>query len=82
MYYKSQEKTLFTESGQRIKELSCPYKATPGLYHKSQRVLSCNNCQHPVLLAHTFGEAELQQQIKQNPQTCLAVDGRFIRFVP
>lgn len=80
MYYKSQEKALFTESGQRIKALSCPYEKTPSLHYKSQRVLRCHNCSHPVLLAHTFSEAELVQQLKHNPETCLAVDGRFVRF--
>jgi hypothetical protein len=68
--------TLFTNDGQFVKKLHCPYGVRwDGLVeaHGSPH-RSCSVCQHPILDTATMADSELLSKLRSAPDTCLKVD--------
>jgi len=68
--------TLFTNEGQFVKKLHCPYGVRwDGLMeaHGSPH-RSCSVCQHPILDTAAMSDAELLSKLRSAPDTCLKVE--------
>lgn len=68
--------TLFTNDGQFVKKLHCPYGVRwDGLVeaHGSPH-RSCSVCQHPILDTATMSDGELLSKLRSAPDTCLKVE--------
>ncbi|PZX55536.1 hypothetical protein LV85_00760 [Algoriphagus chordae] len=76
LQYNPISKKLFTENGELIKTLNCPYRigwsSLPSTEDSKHR--TCSQCEHSILDTAKVTEKELVQTIKTKPNTCLKVD--------
>jgi len=75
MIFNPIRKELFTDSGEFIKKLHCPYRErwdsmTP--LDSTSRL--CSRCDHAVVDTSTVPDDVLLDMLHQNPNTCLKVD--------
>lgn len=68
-------KSLFTDDGQLLKRLSCPYKVGWNRLARTDdpgnRI--CDICAHPIIDTASMAEDHLQTLMEQQPETCLKV---------
>lgn len=71
-------KELFTDDGDLIKKLHCPFQKQWAELEKTQSSLArlCNSCGKPVLDTQYFSDNELSKLVKENPETCLRINSR------
>lgn len=70
-------KRLYTDGGELIKQLHCPYRVAwkdmkPAM--ENARARSCAQCEHVVLDTALYTETELVKQLEQDPNTCLKIN--------
>ncbi|NGX85290.1 hypothetical protein [Aequorivita sp. KMM 9714] len=68
-------KEVYTDKGEFVKTLNCPYKMS---WDKLEVINSssrkCVNCDHLIIDTENLTDHNLLDIIKQNPQTCLKID--------
>jgi hypothetical protein len=68
-------KNLYTDKGQLIKKLNCPYKMDwEGMQEQSKSVRICTLCTHSIFDTGHLGEAELLEIVRTDPKACMKVD--------
>ena len=69
------KKELYTDTGELIKKLNCPYKMKwddLGLAKRGYR--KCSNCNHLIVDTELFTDNQILKMVKDNPDTCLKID--------
>lgn len=77
MKYNPLTKTLFTDKGEFIKELNCPFKPKWEVMQSIQGELSkrnCSFCDHSVLDTMEISDENLLEIVRKKPDTCLKID--------
>ncbi|MDG1279620.1 MAG: hypothetical protein P8O16_20285 [Algoriphagus sp.] len=76
MFLNPIKKSLFTESGELIKKLDCPFQIEWSSLAASKDGKSrvCSVCDHSIVDTSKLTEQELLNIIKKNPDACLKVD--------
>jgi hypothetical protein len=68
-------KAIYTDSGELIKTMSCPYKVRwDNLDPTTSPTRKCTNCDHFILDTAALTDEELLKTVRQNPNTCLKID--------
>jgi hypothetical protein len=68
-------KDVFTDQGEFIKQLNCPYKMNwETLEGTNPEIRKCSNCDHFIINTEHLGDSELLNVVKQNPEVCLKID--------
>ena len=69
-------KELFTDRGEFIKRMHCPFKKQWAELYKTESSLTrlCTECGKAVLDTQKFSDRELLNLINRNPETCLRVN--------
>ncbi|MCH6199022.1 hypothetical protein MMU07_05515 [Aquiflexum sp. LQ15W] len=68
-------KDVFTDQGEFIKQLYCPYKMNwAALEGTDSNRRKCSNCDHFIINTEHLGDSELLKMVKQNPEVCLKID--------
>ena len=68
-------KELFTDSGEFIKRMHCPYKVSwDRLEATGSFSRLCAHCDKVVLDTQTLGDQEVLALVRENPETCLKID--------
>lgn len=71
------KKTVFTDAGEFVKQMHCPYKmqwdqleleVAGGAYRK------CSKCDHLIVDTGVLTDEELLKMVRGNPDTCLKID--------
>jgi hypothetical protein len=66
---------VFTDEGEFIKQLNCPYKMSwERLEPKDSVFRKCGNCERLVMDTGLFSDNEIQTAVRENPDTCLKID--------
>ena len=70
-------KELFTDMGQFIKKLDCPYKMQwenlkPNA--NDNRTRQCNTCDHAIIETAFCTDEELLQMVKSNKDSCFKIN--------
>ena len=70
-------KELFTDMGQFIKKLSCPYKMKweelkPN--GKDNRTRQCSTCDHAIIDTAFCTDEDLLQLVKNNKESCFKIN--------
>jgi hypothetical protein len=68
-------KSLYTDNGQFVKKLNCPYK----INWEDMEVIDstnrkCLNCDHMVVDTATLTDEQLFEMVRQNSSTCFKID--------
>lgn len=75
MIFDPQTQTLYTENGDIIKKLFCPY---PIDWHSLEKVQDkarkCSTCNHLVLDTACYTEQVLVEILNSNAHTCLKIE--------
>jgi len=67
--------TLYTDKGELIKKLACPFRMNwSELQPIKVGVRNCNQCNHPIIETAIFKDDELLEMVRTNSNTCLKVD--------
>ena len=77
MKFNPTTKEIFTDNGQLIKRLDCPYKMNwdkllPTNGNANTRL--CSTCNHQIIDTSALSDTKLFELVQQNPDTCLKVD--------
>lgn len=68
-------KEVYTDNGEYVKKMNCPYKMT---WEKLETINStmrkCVNCDHLIVDTAYLTDDNLLDIIQNNPQTCLKID--------
>jgi hypothetical protein len=68
-------KILYTENGELIKRLFCPYKIYwTNLETSNSKARSCSECDRQIIDTDELTDNELLGIIRQNPDTCIKID--------
>lgn len=70
-------KELFTDSGQFIKRLFCPYKVyweNLLLNKENPATRFCSHCNHQIIDTAMISDTELLEVLRKDSETCLKVD--------
>jgi hypothetical protein len=68
-------KDLYTDKGEFIKTMNCPYKMNWGnLEEANLTSRKCSVCEHLVTDTQNFEDEEILKIVKQNPNSCLKID--------
>lgn len=68
-------KTVYTDTGEFVKQMHCPYKMqwaqleVAGGAHRK-----CSKCDHLIADTGVLTDDELLKRVKDNPDTCLKID--------
>jgi len=66
---------VYTETGELIKKMHCPYKINwNNLEPVEFRFRICTYCNQSIVDTELFTETELLEMVKHNPDTCLKID--------
>lgn len=69
------KRELYTDKGEFIKRMHCPYKVKwSDLEASGAAVRECGNCRHSVMDTEYLSDDELLSIVGRNPDTCLKVD--------
>ena len=77
MKFNPHTKEVFTDTGQFLKKLQCPYRINWNKlqqYEENPRERSCSECEHQILDTAQYGDNELLSILTSNPETCLKID--------
>jgi len=68
-------KQVYTNNGEFIKKMNCPYKINwDTLEATSTTSRKCSNCDHLIIDTEYMSDDELLHLVTQNPDTCLKLD--------
>lgn len=68
-------KTIYTDSGEFVKIMNCPYKVRwDNLEANSSSTRKCTNCDHSILDTAALTDENLLHIVRQDPDTCLKID--------
>lgn len=68
-------KTIYTNSGEFVKTMNCPYKVRwDNLEATTSTTRKCTNCAHSILDTAALTDDDLLHIVRQHPDTCLKVD--------
>jgi hypothetical protein len=68
-------KTIYTDGGDFIKIMNCPYKVRwDNLDPTTSITRKCTNCAHFILDTAALTDKDLLQIVRQNPEVCLKID--------
>jgi hypothetical protein len=68
-------KCLYTDNGEFIKKLNCPYKINwEDMEVIDLTIRKCLNCDHMIVDTGTLKDEQLFEMVRQNPSTCLKID--------
>ncbi len=74
MKFNPTTKQVFTNSGELIKQLDCPFRMDwLGMEKASDYHRSCTVCGRSVLDTEKLSDAELLARVQEDPQTCLKI---------
>ena len=66
---------LYTDKGEFIKKLTCPFRMNWSELHPiKEGVRNCNQCNHSIIDTAILKDYELLEMVRTNPNTCLKVD--------
>ncbi len=75
MIFNLKTNSLYTDNGELIKKLGCPFKIEwDDLKAVGKRKRRCEKCTHLILDSGQFSDEELLSILRDNPTTCLMVD--------
>ena len=68
-------KAIYTDNGDFVKAMNCPYKVRwDNLEATSSSTRKCTNCDHSILDTAALTDEDLLQIVRQHPDTCLKID--------
>jgi hypothetical protein len=69
-------KDVFSDNGQFIKQLNCPFKKIWDnlLNTNESHKKICDTCNHDIIDTSKFDDKKLIEIVKKNPDTCLKID--------
>lgn len=68
-------KDVYTDKGEFVKRMNCPYRMTwDNLVAANVTMRKCANCDHLIIDTEFFTDDELLKMVRQNPDTCLKID--------
>ena len=68
-------KEVFTDNGDFVKQLNCPYKIKWNDLEASDTIFrKCSNCDHLIVDTEHLSDDELLNRVNLNPNTCLKID--------
>jgi len=68
-------KEVYTDKGEFIKQLNCPYKMNwDKLEGTNSEMRKCSNCDHFIINTAYLTDQELLKMVKQNPEVCLKIN--------
>lgn len=68
-------KTIYTDSGEFVKTMNCPYKVRwDNLETTTSTSRKCTNCDHSILDTAVLTDEDLLHIVRQHPDTCLKID--------
>ena len=68
-------KTIFTDSGDFVKTMNCPYKVRwDNLEATTSSTRKCTSCDHSILDTAALTDEDLLHIVRQNPGNCLKID--------
>lgn len=68
-------KNVYTDSGEFIKQLNCPFRMDwDDLEPTSTTYRKCSNCDHFIIDTAYTSDDELLHLVKENPNTCMKID--------
>lgn len=73
LLYDPLSRRLYTDRGELIKELKCPWSAQ-SLKLSAQENWHCQNCQKELTPTWEHSPEELLLRVKQEPELCLILD--------
>lgn len=66
---------LYTDGGEFVKQMNCPYKVKwENLEVTDSNARMCSNCDHEIIDTELLSDDELLDLVKNNPSTCLKID--------
>ncbi|WP_027004033.1 hypothetical protein [Hugenholtzia roseola] len=69
------KKEVYTDKGEFIKKMNCPYKMNwDNLEQSTTGFRKCANCNHLIVDTELLTDYELLKMVKENPDTCLKID--------
>ena len=77
MHFNPNTKEIFTDNGNLIKQLNCPYKMNWEdliTIDNLPFVRQCSNCDHRIIDTAYYNDTELLELVQKNTDTCLRVD--------
>jgi Fe-S-cluster-containing dehydrogenase component len=68
-------KHIYTDKGEFVKTMNCPYKMTwDNLEITNSTMRKCTNCDHLIVDTESISDEDLLKIVRQNPDTCLKID--------
>jgi hypothetical protein len=68
-------KEVFTDKGEFIKQMNCPYKVGwDNLEELTSISRKCSNCDHLIIDTENFSDGEVLDLVRETPDTCLKID--------
>lgn len=69
------KKEIYTDEGEFIKQMNCPYKMNwDNLEVTDNTYRICLNCNHLIVDTELLTDIEILNIVKDNPSTCFKVD--------
>jgi hypothetical protein len=68
-------KEIYTDKGEFVKTMNCPYKMNwDNLETTIINMRKCANCDHLIVDTEVLTDDELLKMVRQNPDICLKID--------
>jgi hypothetical protein len=68
-------KEIYTDKGEFVKTMNCPYKMSwDNLETTIINMRKCANCDHLIVDTEVITDDELLKMVRQNPDICLKID--------
>ena len=68
-------KDIYTDKGEFVKTMNCPYKMSWDKLEATNSTLrKCAKCDHLIVDTESLTDDDLMGIIRQNPETCLKID--------
>jgi hypothetical protein len=68
-------KDVYTDNGEFVKTLNCPFKiGWDNLEDTKTSFRNCPNCKHLIIDTESLTDESLILIVRQNPKTCLKID--------
>lgn len=69
------KKEVYTDNGELIKQLNCPFKINwDNLEATNSTMRKCSICDHLIIDTEYISDDELLNMVAENPDTCLKID--------
>lgn len=75
MKFNPVSKKIFTNQGDLIKKLDCPYRMNwKKMEEMDESKRLCGKCDRTIIDTEKFSDEELLAMVKNDPNTCLKID--------